>query len=469
MLKRIKTNSRGGVVLFLCIIISALILSQTILLNGALMRSNEAEITRTAHLQSENVLCSYNRLLLENYGIYCFDDSALNRAVFDQCCRVPGIETVEVSGVRELRPEDLEKIINDYMKIRFPAMMGNGLLKRISSAISTINKSSLKKEAILNQSDLLKTYMSDYLSSSDNWDDILDHAENFIDFIDYSDKLSDFKSFIKDLRETVKRAGTLKLQGNEYNSFSVDLFDPESINKVLDVLSYSIDSEVPDYYSYFYINKYAASLFDSNLEKIKDGSQSFDESNIYGISFSDINGGNKADLEYLLTGKDGKTAINICKTILFSSRAAINLGTFLLDREKMTTAEGIAAIVVACIAIISGGTVAIDPAVAKYLVIATWAISQSFQDLKTLTDGGTIPVIVHSSLDGQEGLKALINTGYRDYIEIFMMFINREVLLSRMIEVFRRYTDGKLYVSVQTNVKYSGKSFRYEECYDSYK
>ncbi|MBN1891528.1 MAG: hypothetical protein JW780_02010 [Clostridiales bacterium] len=469
MLRRIKSNSRGGIVLFLCIILSALILSQTILLQGILMRSNETEITRAAHLQSENVLCSYNRTLLENYGIYCFDDSALNRSVFDQCCRVQGIESVDVCGVRELQSEDLGKIINDYMKFRFPTMMGNGLLKRIGSAVGTINKSNLKKEAIINQSELLKTYLSEYLSSSENWDGILENAENFIDFIDYSDKLSDFKAFIKDLRETAKRAGTLKLQGNDYSSFSVDLFDPESIDKVLDVLSYTIEAEVPEYYSYLYINKYAASLFDSNLEKIKDGSQSFDESNIYGTAFSEINGANKADLEYLLTGKEGKTAVNLCKTFVFSSRAAINLGTFLLDRDKMSIAEGIAGIVAACIAIVSGGTVSIDPAVAKYLVIATWALKQSFEDLKKLTDGGTIPVIVHSSLNEQEGLKALLETSYRDYLEIFMMFVDREILLSRMIDVFRRYTGGKLYVSVQTNVNYSGKRFRYEECYDSYK
>jgi hypothetical protein len=432
------------------------------------MRSYEADIARSAQLQAESVLCNYNSLLLEHYGIYCFEESALNRKIFDDCCRVNGIEAVDVTGASELGVEDLEIIINDYMKLRFPAMLGNELIGRIGKSVSQIENSDLVKKATADHTGNLKKYLGEYLSSSDKWTEILGNVENFIRVVDVADKLSDFEDFIRDLRETLKSAGTLKLQG-EYESFHLDIFDPDNIEKLIDILSFAIDTEVPDYYSYLYVNKYAATLFDSTVSKTKEGTQSFDETNIYGTPFSTINGSNKADVEYLLTGKEEKEAIKIAKTLIFSSRALLNIGAFLVDKEKLSKADGIAAIIAACIAVISAGAVVVDPAIVKYIVIVTWALQKSFTDLKTLTGGGTVSLIDHSSINKQTGVKILLETRYRDYIELFLMFVDRQKLLARMIDVFKRYAGGNLYISVQTSVQYAGREFRQEEIYDSYK
>ncbi|MDD4095102.1 MAG: DUF5702 domain-containing protein [Oscillospiraceae bacterium] len=463
-----KTNKNGGAILFLCIILSAVILSQSILFRGALMRSDEVEIARSAQLQAENVLCNYNQMLLEHYGIYCFEESALNRKIFDECCRVKDIESIQVTGESELSVEELERIINDYMKLRFPAMLGNELIGRIGKAVGHIEESDLFKKASADHSGNLKKYLGEYLSSADKWSEILENIENFIHVVDFADKLSDFEDFVRDLKDTMKRSGTYKLQG-EYDSFHLDIFDPESIDALIDVLSFAIDSDVPDYFSYLYINKYAASLFDSNISQTKDGTLSQDETNIYGTSFSAINGSNKADLEYLLTGKEEKEAVNIVETLVFSTRALLNIGTFLVDKDKLDNAEGIAAILAVCIGLISGGSVILDPSVVKYFVIVTWAIQKSFQELETLTDGGTVTLIDHSSLNDQPGIKVMLMTRYRDYLELFLMFVDRKDLLTRMIDVFERYTGGDLYVSVQTTVLYAGREFCHEEKYDSYK
>lgn len=467
-MKFVKTNRNGGVILFLCIILSAVILSQSILFRGALMRSDEAEIARSAQLQAENVLCNYNPLLLEHYGIYCFEETALNRKIFDDCCRVNDIESVQVTGASELGIEELERIITDYMILRFPAMLGNELIVRIGKAVGQIEKSDLVKKTIADHSGNLKKYFGEYLSSSEKWTEILSNLENFIHVVDASDKLSDFEDFVRDLKDTIKRTGTLKLQG-EYDSFHLDIFDPESITQLIDVLSFAIDSEVPDFYSYFYINKYAAALFDSTVSQTKEGTRSYDEANVYGTPFSTINGSNKADMEYLLTGKEEKDAVNIAKTLVFSSRALLNIGAFLVDKDKLNTAEGIAAVITVCVGLISGGSVILDPGVVKYLVIVTWALQKSFQDLKTLTGGGTVTIIDHSSIKDQNGIKVLMKTRYRDYLELFLMFVDREDLLARMIDVFKRYSGGELYISVQTTVQYAGREFRHEEKYDSYK
>ena len=171
--------------LFLCIIMSAVILSQSILYRGVMLRSDEVELTRAAHLQAENILSGYNRVLLKHYGVYCYEELVLNRLIFDACCRVDLIETFEVSAGRRLSADDLEKIINDYMKTRFPAMMGNELLTRIGSALGNTRDSDLIKKAEMSGSGILKSYMKEYFSSTDNWASIFDSIENFIDLVDY--------------------------------------------------------------------------------------------------------------------------------------------------------------------------------------------------------------------------------------------------------------------------------------------
>lgn len=468
MLKYRCSNRRGGIVIFLCIFMSALILSQCILLNGSLLRSNEAEIFRASHLQAENVLCDYHVGLYDHYGVYAFNESALTHNSFSDYCRVKDIESVTISGLEELSPEGLETLICDYMKIRFPAMIGSELITRIAQAVGRIRKSDLVTTATSAPSSALRKYLGEYLSSAENWSEIFENVENFVDMVDYSDKLSDFKSFINDLKETIKRVATMKLQGKS-GSFELDVFDPECIEKIIELFSLLVDAETPEYLDYLYINKYAAALFDSSVSKIKEGADKRDEANIYGTSFLKINGGNRADLEYLLTGKEEKSAISTTKTMVFATRALLNLGTFLLDQKKLSESEGIADIICACVALLSAGTVAIDPTVVKYLVIVTWALQRSFQDMNKLADGGKIAIFDHSSLKGQEGIDALIQTRYRDYVEFFLMFVERRVLLSRMIEIFNRYSGGKLYVSVQINVQYSGREFQLEESYDTYR
>lgn len=454
--------------LFLCIIMSAVILSQSILYRGVMLRSDEVELTRAAHLQAENILSGYNRVLLKHYGVYCYEESVLNRLIFDTCCRVDQIETFEVSAGRRLSSDDLGKIINDYMKTRFPAMMGNELLTRIGSALGNTRDSDLIKKAEKSGSGILKSYMKEYLSSTDNWASIFDNIENFIDLVDYDNKLADFKDFIDDLKETMKRVGTLKLQDGK-GAIKLDFFDPDSIAQLFGVLSCSIDSDAPDFLSYLYINKYAASLFDSVLESVKSGTITARESNIFGTSFIDINGENKADIEHLLTGKQGSNAVNISKTLVFSARALLNLGAFLLDEDKLSKSEGVADIVAVCVAALSSGTIVIDPSVIKYLVIVTWALQQSITDLNVLMKGGEVTVINHSSLNDKDGVKASMSTSYRDYLEIFLLFVPRDLLLKRMIDIFERYSTGGLYVSVYTTARYKGREFMREECYDSYR
>lgn len=469
MVKLNRRGRNGGATLFLCIILSALILSQTVLLQGAIMRFEEGEISRAAHLQAENILSGYNDRLYDHYGVYAFDQSSVNSDIFALCCRVNHIDSFTAGGTDELSTDQLKQIINDYMKLRFPAIMGNELLIRVGNALDHVKASELLEQANEGSPGVLKKYLVEYMSSSENWADILNNVENFVHLIDFNDKLKDFEKFIGDLKETIQRVGTLKLQSGDSGTFQLNIFDPNSIEKLMNILSFSIDSDVPELFNYFYINKYAVSLFDSNLTVIKEDGASEDEANIYGESFMTINKANFADIEYLLTGKKNESAINYVKTMIFSTRAVINLASMLLDKEKMSEAEGIAAIISVCIAIVSGGTAAVEPSLIKYIVIGTWAIYKSVSELNTLCDGGSVTLIDHSALNNQGTFQGLLSTRYRDYIEMFILFVNRDVLLNRMVEVFKRYTDGYLFVSVRTEAKYKRREFIHEEGYDSYK
>lgn len=461
---------RGGATIFLCIIMSALILSQSLLLAGAASRASESEMRRCIQLQTEQILCGYNDKLLKYYGMYILDPAVIDKSVFDECNRLFVDYDISLEPYTELTPELIEFGITDYMKPRFPTIIGYQLLEKLQCVLQSINKSELHNVGKKEQDGKWTGYLKDFISSADKWTGVLENVENFVDVIDFTGKLDDLKDFINDIRYVAEKAATQTLQREDSSEFKIDIFNPDSITNLLEIVSEKMNGESSSLAKYFYLNQYAVDFFDSTVKKCTIDGNKVEESNIYGVPFSEIHGPNRADIEYLLTGNgDEDSAIFYAKTYVFAARAVLNIGSYLFDSEKLNRALGIAEVISTAIAIISAGAVCVDPQVVKYVILLTWAIAQAFKDVGKLVSGEQITIIDNSKVSDNEKLKSALSTDYRDYIGFFLLFVDPDKILERMKTIFEKECGETAYVGISMSVDSNGKKYLLRDTYDVYK
>jgi len=472
--KHIESSSayskRGGATVFLCIIMSALILSQSILLAGAVTRASEAEMRRCIQLQTEQILCGYNDKLLENYGMYVVEPTMIDKNIFDECNRLFVDYDICMEPYTELSPELIGQGITDFMKPRFPTIIGYELLDKLKSVLQSINKSELYNAGKKEQGGEWSGYLKDFMSSADKWTGVLENVENFVDIIDFTGKLNDLKDFINDIRYVAEKAATQAIQSEDSSIFTIDIFDPDSITNLLELVSEKMNAESSSVAEYLYLNQYTVNFFDSSIKKCTVNGKKVEESNVYGVPYSEVHGTNRADIEYLLTGnEDEDSAIFLSKTYIFAARAVLNIGSYLFDSDKLNRALGIAEVISTAIAVISAGTVCVDPQVVKYVIVLTWAIAQAFKDVGKLCNGEQITLIDNSKVKENEKVESLLSTKYRDYIGFFLLFVDPEKILERMKTIFEKECGETAYIGISVSVESKGKTYLLRDTYDVYK
>lgn len=167
-------------------------------------------------------------------------------------------------------------------------------------------------------------------------------------------------------------------------------------------------------------------------------------------------------IEYLLAGKESD--VDNLKSVanrLFAVREAANVLYLLSDTEKSAEIHAMAMLMCGFLPI--PGLVQLMEAV----ILFGWASAESIYDVKTLLNSGKVPLIKDShswhyglesalrgdSMDGPEKEKGLT---YEDYLRIFMMLTDLDLLTMRamdMVESDIRMTPGNA-------------AFRMDVCYD---
>jgi len=462
-----KRNGSAGI--FLCIVLSAVILTEGVLYSAARIRSNEADLARCMRLQISQILCSYNRSLLENYGLYGLDSSSVNSKVFDACFSGKGDAVMTAEPENMISSADLKTGIADYMQIRMPAVASGEILSRFKGIYSGILDSDLFKNAKGSQSSEWLGYVKGFLGQKDKWGGVINSVVAAVETVDFTGKVKDLEEFASSFQEAAGRSATLYLQGESSTVLPDDFLNPDNLSNIMSYVDGYMNWEMPGIVDSLLINEYAVSFFDSKVEYIVDGDSKELESNLLGVPFTEIHGSNRADLEYLLTGIDNEIiSFSIAETLIFDMRTIANTGIYLLDNEKMKKAKEIAEILSAAITLVSAGTVSIDPEALKFGVIYVWALKQGFQDVLKLIGGESVILFDHSALDDQEVLKGALMTDYRDYMRVLLLAVPEEWKLSRILTLLKKDCANELYKGVCLSVDYRGSLFRMEDSYDAY-
>ncbi len=457
-MKRKWNGRHGTITLFLCIILSALIVLETVFVAGSYRRKQEVELTEAVSHQVEQILSQFDPDALNWYGIYGIQSVEAEHAVFDRMTRDLTDTSFNFRLVDELNEEDLEQSIIDFMKLRGLAFEGNMFLDRINYSLSSV-------EAFCSDSDV-STWMPDfqkYLTDRSDYSPtslalrIACEASGLGDDLDLFD---DFSDSVEDMWE---RDCSASLQVGDTSAF-VSLFEPSGIESVSRMFDRLMDADLPSSAERLLLNEYAAFSFDSRIDAYE--SEDGEESNILGVPFSEIHDTPYCDLEYLLIGSDQKSVNKfISFDVLLGTRLLLDLSAFLMDEAKMEIAFGIAEVMSILIAICSLGFVIIDPTVIQYTIIFMMAFVQAVKDCIDLISGKSVTLFYNDKVS--DSLGKFSETEYRDYYRIFLLFVPEETLLKRMKTVIDRDC-GILYTGVSAEGTLRGDAYQVNRRYELY-
>ncbi|MBO4928670.1 MAG: hypothetical protein J5379_10550 [Clostridiales bacterium] len=454
-MKRKLFGRRGSTTIFLCIILSAIIVVETVFVAGAYQRKQEVILSEAVSHQVEQILSQFDRDYLDWYGIYALNSVQSGSSVFDAMTEDLNHAEFEYELFGSMSNDDLKKSISEYMRLRGIAFEGSAMMDCLGMSLSQITGSD--KLTGVGVAAWLPT-LKEYLNNQKKYSKAVDIVKAFCNATGLDEKFSSFWSFMDDLSETWAQNSSAALEIGD-TSVVVSLFDPSCIHSLTTAFDKLMDADLPDLADRLLMNEYAAFSFDSRVEEnlLDEGWES--ESNLLGIPFSDIHEENLCDLEYLLVGQSRPAAnIHVSFGILLGIRILLDISAFMLDETKKELALGIAEVLSVLITILSGFTITIDPVTLQYVVLFIMAYIKAFRDSYRLISGKSVPLFYNDKVMGALG--GFSETYYRDYYRIFLLFVPEEHLLERMRSVIFRDCGGKVFTGVRAtgslrNGKYS--------------
>ena len=285
---------KGTITLFLCIILSAAIILESIYIKGAYRRKQEVILTTAVSHQVEQILSQFNRNYQDWYGIYVLDSVESDHAVFDEMTKKYQDMSFQYELTDEFTNDDLRKSISEYMRLRGLAFEGSGIMDRLGLSISKLTGS----DAITGSgiSSWLPTFQDYFLNReefSEMWEKVEEKcAENGLE-----DKLTDFYSFVDDLDEVWKKNVSAVMEIGD-TTVPISLFDTSCVGYMTSAMDKYMDYQLPSIVDRLLINEYAAFSFDSRVKEYEENSRSVEEANIIGIPFSEIRDEQKCLLRY---------------------------------------------------------------------------------------------------------------------------------------------------------------------------
>ena len=458
----------GGISIFLCIVLSAIVLTESLLWLAAGKRGQEADLMRCMRLQSAHALSSYNQVLLDYYGIYVVDKSLFQSTVFDTCFRSNDQTNILIEPTSAMTVEQIRIGIVKFMQIRMPAYIAGEILSRINLISDLIEDSGVKKifESTKGSSAWL-TYLTDLLSKKNEWTATIKAAVEVAKELDFTGTVEEVESFFESVKFIAERGGTSFIQGG---SDVGDVLDVTVFANTLDYVEALYTPDLPELLDTYLMDIYATSFFDSRIIEEVDGSASKPEENALGRKYQDLHPANYYDLEYVLTGVDNEILSGyITQQLITDIRIIFDFASNLANKEKLEKSLGIANVLSVCISIISAGKAQIPAKALQYLVLFVWSIGDGMSDALKLVKGESIPILLGDYFSGKYNiLNDALMTDYRDYINILLFVVPGSFKSDRMMQILTRDAGGEMHAGVRVTADYDGNTYVMEESYDAY-
>jgi len=444
MRRQKRHNKYGASTVFMAIILSALVIVETVFLTLVSDMNRRMELSRALKCQAESILAGYDRDLFRVYGIYAFGPDKLNDEVF---CKVlaansaKDLPALECTGTEALDDYALRKAIISYYSYRTVGMLAKESMKQLSGLAGGLESSGLLAKIKEYRSSGAAGYLSDILSGAVDIEGVLSTAGESYDL----SGLNKFVELLDDCKDDV----------TSYDG-GFDLFDMASVTDLagtLEKMTADIGDGLFSAIDHVLIAHYAAFNFDCVIDNKTDKT-------ITGTSFTRIHGKDYCDSEYIMTGSGGKTGSFTVSTLIFATLFAKEFLSNYTDSNARARYKVIAVVLSVVIGLLSAGTVIIQPDILETVIIVIVSICGAAKSLKELKKGGTVSFI---EKDGVEFIKL----GYRDFMFLFTLFTPDSALLPRMLEVLGR-DYGELYTGIKLETEYGGTGYDITKSYVMY-
>ena len=458
-----KKNSRykskkGSVSLFLCIILSGVMLVESVFYYASWIRNVEADLQRCMSLQAYHALANYNEKLFDYYGLYSIQSGYNSSDILEECFPYAGYIDSQITLNANLDTNSLYNGAVSYMKLRLPVMLLSEVTQAFQSASDVIQKSDMQKS--MNESKAANPYIEQVLSGKSDLSSVLSSAADVIETFDITGSMEQITSLINTYKMMMEQKATLALQGDMSESDFGDFTNPATLEKMLSMVNGIVDVNLPDTVEKLILNEYIIACFDSQLSNQAAGnglSAKKGECNFLNTPFSDFHNENQSDLEYIYTGNENH-AQSLSTASIYTIRTVISIAEILLDQKEMQKIEAIAVVLSAAIAAVSLGSVVIEPSVLKYTIVFIKGLLDGMTDTNRLLDGEEFPLFEYSELN--EKVKNFISMNYRDYFRIFLLFASKEDKLERCLTVIKKDCGSELPTGIQVKTNFINKTFQ---------
>ena len=430
-------SKRGGITLFLAIILAALVFIESTFVTFVWDLDHRIAVNRALKAQAEAILADYNRELFNVYGIYAYSLEGVDDEVFNKVLKANGYDgghELTVYGSESLNTDCLKRAIAEYYSYRLPGIAAGILVSQFGEVLKELDKHGVIDKLKEFKESGASAYLGDILNGASSLEQILANVDENIDISGILAKSDVFDSFRKSLKDD---CNDLKDGDINYSLSDADWI-LKSLNTFAEFNDYKVDAGALTGLQ-LYTAHYVSYNFDCRLNNDGDAS-------INGTPFSDIHEDNCYDAEHLITGLDGKASYLMLASLMHGALTGIEFLKLRQDKKFTSVISVVAIVLVEIIAAVSEGSVEIPPKVMEMFLTGLCAAVLGSNDLVKLSKGEKISVFKENDTE-------FIKVGYRDFLFSFAILIPYPQVLPRIREVIER-DYGDLYVGTSAVTDY---------------
>lgn len=416
---------RGSLSLLASVLIVAITSTAILTARGIALRNSELALDRLLNLQGQQALSSYDRSLLERYGLWGFDPAKIDQAQqLRDLAQVPGVKDYSLRFAGELtEPEVLRRQVSQFAKSRVTLelfgeiwqriqdfrMMGN-FLEHSSGLQDAIEGVREFVPAIPATAELTKPLLRSGGVSASMGTEVSSNTLRFSAFhinrhtesdVDEEPVLSEeeIEALDTGLGYVDDMASDLSGVFGQSDDFEISLTDDEGdsdtqsrLMSLLTMVSQGLDVmqfEVPFVLEKILFQEYVLAQFSSAVrgpaafEKEAQNFQTLSRQNMSKLDFSE-----KFEAEMILLAQNRAFSARLfVNSTIGATRLATHFMAEVSDAYRMGRHKAAAASISAAIAILSLGTVVLEPASIAYSLALVTAAKNMLLDLRQILEG----------------------------------------------------------------------------------
>ncbi len=434
-------SRRGSISLFCCLILTAFSLVLSSWVSAAHMRAWEARLADALKSQCQVVLAAYDPALFTSFGLLGFETQAANgQVVSTLMAGCPGWQGPWLTVDAPLSdPLVLDQQMVRQMKNRLPLHWLDQIQKELDPASFLTDAlsgpvASLAGSVEAGQvSQVLDTLLGSLL------DELAD------------DQLTGVKNRLDGLGLSLLGCRDSDLMTSLFGGLPTVL-DPQGLNRLAAACNRLFSQAATGLYEDLCVAEYALAYCTQRVTVCGQTGRTLRTPD--GRSMTALAVSRPCELEQVLTGFfDPQAAAFVVRTCLVSLRTLIHLAALVSDADEMLTIQGLAESLAGAVALVSAGTVALEPQAIAYVLVVAKALSAAYKDTTRLLAGERIRL-----WPGIGDLSATCS--YQDHLRLFTLMLPRSLVVRRCGLIIEGVCGGPFYTQVTAASTLAGQGYQ---------